>query len=86
MLQQAVCESTGGTSHIEASFILWCHAEIFERAFEFQSASARIALGFTCDLNLGISRQSGPRFIHAFAVHAHISREEHRLRSLARWS
>ena len=85
MLQQAVRESAGGASHVEASFILWRYAEIFERAFEFQSASARIPLGFASYLNLSIGREAGARFFHALAVHANISREEHGLRSLARW-
>ena len=73
-----------GASHVEASFILWRYAEIVERTIEFQPASARISLGFASYLNLSVGREAGARFIHARAVDAHISREEHRLRSFAR--
>jgi hypothetical protein len=83
MLQQTVRESTGGTSHIEASFVSWRYAEIFEPAFEFQSTAARIAQVVTGQLYECIGREARTGLIHRLAVYANVSCQEHGVRPLA---
>ena len=85
MLQKAIGKASGGRANIEADFPVHVDAEIFERAFQFQSATAGIFCRSSADFDARVIGDLRAGLIAALAVHAHFSRKNHGLRFFARF-
>ena len=84
MGQQAIGEASGRCADVQACFSRDVDAEIFERAFEFQSATARVFWRVAADFNLRVGGHLRACFVAARAIYADFSRENQCLCFFAR--
>src|SRR5215813_754586 len=84
VLQQAVCETSGGGPNIKADAPTDLYLPALERPFQFQPASADIFLVISQQANRCVRLDRGPRFLDLLLVNQDLPGEDQRLAAFPR--
>jgi hypothetical protein len=86
VLQQAVCESSGGRANIEADFPAYLDSEIGERAVKFQASATCIFRRTPAHFNARVLNDLRASFFTPLSIYAHFTCQDHGLCFFTRFS